>query len=313
MLLPVARRVLAIVPVMAMVSVVVFLMLRLSPGDPALIIAGEDANAETIERVRTALGLDRSLVEQFVIWAGNLLQGDLGTSIFTNIPVADLIAQRVEPTLSLTIVTLILSVFVAIPLGTIAGATAGGWLDRTVMGVSVLGFSLPLFVLGYCLIFVFSLKLGALPVQGFVSIAEGFWPFLRNIILPAATLGLSYAVLIARITRASVLESMGEDYIRTARAKGVKERLVITRHALRNSAIPVLTVIGLGLANLISGVVVVETVFNIPGIGRLVVDAILKRDYPVIQGVILVLSAVYVLMNLAIDLGYLALDPRTRN
>lgn len=309
----IAKRVLATIPVMAVVSVAVFLMLRLSPGDPALIIAGEDANAESIERVRIALGLNRSLLEQFWIWAGDLLQGDLGTSIFTRIPVAELIAQRVEPTLSLTVVTIVLSVVVAVPLGTIAGATAGSWLDRTVMSVSVLGFSLPLFVLGYCLIFLFSLQLDVLPVQGFISISEGLWPFLGHMLLPATTLGLSYAVLIARITRANVLETMGEDYIRTARAKGVKERIVVTRHALRNSSIPVLTVIGLGLANLISGVVIVETVFNVPGIGRLVVDAILKRDYPVIQGVILVLSGVYVLVNLTIDLCYFLLDPRVRS
>jgi peptide/nickel transport system permease protein len=312
MLAFVAKRTLAIVPVMAVVSLAVFLLLRLSPGDPALVIAGENADAEAVQRIRAALGLDQPLVTQFVIWLGNMLTGDLGTSIFSNLPVMDLILQRVEPTLSLALTTMVFAILVAVPLGTIAGATAGSWLDRTVMAVSVVGFSVPAFVLGYCMIYLFSLQLGWAPVQGFTSISKGVLPFLGSIALPTLTLGLAYMVLIARITRASVLEMMGEDFIRTARAKGVAERLVVTRHALRNAAIPILTVIGVGVALLISGVVVIETVFNIPGIGRLVVDAILKRDYPVIQGVILLFSAVYVLINLAIDIGYALLDPRVR-
>lgn len=312
MLAFVAKRTLAVIPVMVVVSVVVFLLLRLSPGDPALVIAGDNADAETLQRIRTALGLDQPLTMQFIIWMGNTLSGDLGTSIFTNLPVTELILQRVEPTLSLALTTMLFAISVAVPLGTVAGATAGSWLDRTLMAVSVVGFSVPAFVLGYCMIYLFSLKFGWLPVQGFTSISKGVLPFLRSITLPTVTLGLAYMVLIARITRASVLEMMGEDFIRTARAKGVAERLVITHHALRNAAIPILTVIGIGVALLISGVVVIETVFNIPGIGRLVVDAILKRDYPVIQGVILLFSAVYVLINLAIDIGYALLDPRVR-
>lgn len=312
MLAFVVKRTLAVIPVMVVVSVVVFLLLRLSPGDPALVIAGENADAEAIQRIRTALGLDQPLVSQFLIWMSNTLSGDLGTSIFTNLPVTELILQRVEPTLSLALTTMLFAICVAVPLGTVAGATAGSWLDRTLMAVSVIGFSVPAFVLGYCMIYLFSLQLGWLPVQGFTSISEGVLPFLRSIALPTVTLGLAYMVLIARITRASVLEMMGEDFVRTARAKGVAERLVVTHHALRNAAIPILTVIGIGVALLISGVVVIETVFNIPGIGRLVVDAILKRDYPVIQGVILLFSAVYVLINLAIDIGYALLDPRVR-
>jgi peptide/nickel transport system permease protein len=308
----IAKRALSVVPVMAVVSVVVFLLLRLSPGDPALVIAGENADAAAIERIRETLGLDRPLLTQFLIWGGNLLQGDLGTSIFSNLPVTTLIMQRIEPTLSLALATMIFAIAVAVPLGTIAGATAGSWLDRTLMAVSVVGFSVPAFVLGYCLIWLFSLKLGLLPVQGFTSISEGIAPFLRSIALPTLTLGLAYLVLIARITRASVLEIMGDDHVRTARAKGVRERVVVTRHVLRNAAIPILTVIGIGVALLISGVVVIETVFNIPGVGRLVVDAILKRDYPVIQGVILLFSATYVLINLSIDVGYALLDPRVR-
>lgn len=308
----VAKRMLGLIPVILVVSIVVFLLLRLSPGDPAVVIAGDNADAATIERIRASLGLDRPLVTQFFIWAGALLQGDLGISIFSNIPVSDLILQRLEPTASLALTTLVFAIVIAVPLGTIAGATAGSWLDRALMLVSVLGFSVPVFVLGYCLIYVFSLQMRVLPVQGFVSIRDGIGPFFATIALPTVTLGLAYLVLIARITRASVLEMMGEDFIRTARAKGVKERLVVTRHALRNAAIPILTVIGIGVALLISGVVVIETVFNIPGVGRLVVDAILKRDYPVIQGVILMFSGVYVLVNLAIDIGYAFLDPRVR-
>jgi peptide/nickel transport system permease protein len=312
MLAFVAKRVLSLIPVIVVVAVVVFLLLRLSPGDPAVVIAGDNADAAAIERIRASLGLDQPLVTQFLIWAGSLLRGDLGISIFSKIPVTELILQRLEPTVSLALTTLFFAVLIAVPLGTIAGATAGSWLDRSLMLVSVLGFSIPAFVLGYCLIYVFSLQLRILPVQGFSSIRQGIGPFLSTIALPTMTMGLAYLVLIARITRASVLEMMGEDFIRTARAKGVKERIVVTRHALRNSAIPILTVIGIGVALLISGVVVIETVFNIPGVGRLVVDAILKRDYPVIQGIILMFSGTYVLINLAIDIGYAFLDPRVR-
>lgn len=308
----VAKRLLAVLPVMLVVAGTVFLLLRLSPGDPALVIAGDNASAAAVERIRDALGLNQPLPTQFVIWVGRLLAGDLGTSIFSNLPVTTLIAQRIEPTLSPALATMVFAVAVAVPLGTLAGATAGSWLDRALMAGSVLGFSLPAFVLGYCLIWLFSLQLGLLPVQGFTSIREGVLPFLRSITLPTLTLGLAYLVLIARITRASVLEMMGEDFVRTARAKGVAERIVVARHALRNAAIPILTVIGIGVALLIGGVVVIETVYNIPGVGRLVVDAILKRDYPVIQGVILLFSAAYVVVNLAIDVGYAVLDPRVR-
>ena len=305
-------RILSIIPVMALVAIIVFLLLRLSPGDPALVIVGDNADAATIARVRDQLGLDRPLLTQFLIWLGQILRGDLGMSVFSRLPVAQLMLQRAEPTLSLALSTIIVAIAIAVPLGTLAGATAGSRLDRTLMAVSVVGFSAPAFVLGYCLIYVFSLRLGLLPVQGFTSIREGLLPFARSMALPTATLGLGYAVLIARITRATVLEAMGEDFIRTARAKGVAERAVILRHALRTAAIPILTVVGVGIALLIGGVVVIETVFNIPGIGRLVVDAILKRDYPVIQGVVLLFSFAYVMISLVVDLIYTALDPRIR-
>jgi len=226
--------------------------------------------------------------------------------------VTALIAQRIEPTLSLAVVTILITVVVAVPLGTLAAYRHGSWLDRLVMGFSVAGFSIPVFVLGYLLIWIFAVELRWLPVQGFVSIRQGLWPFLERMILPASALSVIYIALIARIARASVLEVLGEDYVRTARAKGLAELPVVTRHALRNAAVPIVTVIGVGIALLIGGVVVTESVFNIPGLGRLTVDAVLARDYPTIQAVILLFSFLYVLINLLIDLSYLVLDPRIR-
>lgn len=308
----IVRRVLATIPVMLVVALVVFLLLHLAPGDPAGIIAGDDGSPEDIARIRAAMGLDRPLPVQLWLWFGSLIQGDFGTSVFSNLPVMTLVSQRLEPTVSLALTTIIFAVLVAVPLGTIAAWRSGMLMDRLVMIFTVLGFSVPSFVLGYCLIYVFSLKLHILPVQGFVSIREGLWPFLRTIILPTVMLGTVYMVLIARITRASVLEVLQEDYIRTARAKGLSEALVLLRHALRNAAVPIVTVVGFGIALLISGVVITESVFNIPGIGRLTVDAILKRDYPVIQGIILLVSGTYVLVNTAIDILYAFLDPRIR-
>lgn len=306
------KRLAATIPVMGFVALFVFMLLHLTPGDPAGVIAGQDATAEDIARIRTTLGFDRPVHEQFVIWVGNIIRGDLGVSVFSNVPVAQLILQRVEPTVSLAITTIIFSVLIAVPLGTIAAWKAGTSIDRTVMILAVLGFSVPAFVLGYCLIYVFALQAGLFPVQGFVSIREGFLPFLRSIALPTIMLGTSYMVLITRIARASVLEVLEEDYVRTARAKGVRESSVLIRHALRSAAVPIVTVIGLGFAFLISGVVITETVFNFQGIGRLTVDAIAKRDYPVIQGVILVVSFLYVIINTIIDITYAYLDPRIR-
>jgi peptide/nickel transport system permease protein len=297
---------------MGVVALVVFLILRLSPGDPATVIAGDYATPEAVARIRANLGLDQPIHVQFLSWLWRLLQGDLGISIFSDLPVATLIAQRVEPTLMLSLTTLSFSIVVAVPLGAIAAWKAGSWIDRTVMVVSVLGFSVPVFVLAYVLIYLLSLQLGLFPVQGYVSPAEGLLRFLQAIALPTVALSAIFIALIARITRASVLEVLDEDYIRTARAKGLTESRVLTRHALRNAAVPIVTVIGLGVALLIGGVVVTESVFNIPGMGRLVVDAILKRDYPIIQGLILVFSFVYILVNLLVDIAYTALDPRIR-
>ncbi len=297
---------------MAVVAFVVFLLLYLTPGDPAAILAGDAATTEDIQRVREALGLDRPFLMRFGEWAGALLRGDLGTSIFTKLPVTRLIAQRIEPTLALTLCTLVVAVAVALPMGVVAAARAGSWIDRSVMAFTVLGFSLPVFVLAYILIMVFSIELDWLPVQGYRPIRDGFWEWLRHLILPSLALGTVYMALIARITRASMLDVLSQDYIRTAQAKGLTQESVLVGHALKNAAVPIMTVVGIGIALLIGGAIVTETVFAIPGIGRLTVDAILRRDYPIIQGVILIFSAAYVLINLAVDLSYMLFDPRIR-
>lgn len=297
---------------MAVVAFFVFSLLYLTPGDPAAVIAGDIATDEDIKRIRQSLGLDDPFLVRFGNWVWALFHGDLGTSIFTNLPVARLIEQRIEPTISLTLCTLVVSLVLAVPLGTIAAARAGSWLDKTVMGVSVIGFSLPVFVLAFGLILIFSVTLEWLPVQGYRPISEGVWQWLRHLILPSIALGTVYAALIARITRASVLDVLAQDYIRTATAKGMKEGQVLWGHALKNAAVPIVTIVGIGIGLLISGAVVTETVFAIPGVGRLTVDAILRRDYPIIQGVILIFSAAYVLINLLIDLSYMIFDPRIR-
>ena len=297
---------------MAVVAFVVFLLLYLTPGDPAAILAGDAATGDDIKRIREKLGLDQPFLVRFGEWIGQLVRGDLGISIFTNLPVAHLIAQRIEPTLSLTLCTLLVSVLIAVPLGTVAAARAGTWIDRCVMGFSVLGFSLPVFVLAYILILVFSIQLDWLPVQGYRPIREGVWEWVRHLILPSTALGTVYIALIARITRASMLDALAQDYVRTAQAKGLTPSEVLVGHALKNAAVPIVTVIGIGIALLISGVVITETVFNIPGLGRLTVDAVLKRDYPIVQGLILVFAAAKVLVNLMIDISYAFLDPRIR-
>ncbi|MBN9063469.1 MAG: peptide ABC transporter [Rhizobiales bacterium 65-9] len=308
----VLRRVLATIPVMLVVAVFVFLMLRLSPADPAAIIAGDSATTEQVAEIRSRLGLDQPILSQFVIWFGKLARGDLGESFFFKKSIVELIGERIEPTLSLAFVTIVLAVAIAIPLGVLAAYRQGSWVDRIVMGFSVLGFSVPVFVIGYLLIYLFAIKLGWLPVQGYQRIAQGVGGWLERLILPALTLSVIYVALVARMTRTSLLEVLSEDYIRTARAKGQIELKVLFRHALKNAAVPIVTVVGLGVALLIGGVVVTESVYTIPGLGRLTVDAVLARDYPVIQAVILLFSFVYVLINLLIDLSYTLFDPRIR-
>ena len=308
----VVRRILSTIPVMAVVALFVFSLLYIAPGDPAAIIAGDQATPADIERIRQSLGLERPFLVQFGDWAWRILHGDLGTSIFTNLPVTNLIAQRIEPTLSLMLVTLILSIGIAVPLGVAAAWKAGSLIDRLVMVFAVFGFSVPVFVIAYLLAYAFALELDWLPVQGYTPIARGFWPWLQNLILPAIALGAVYIALIARMTRASMLEVLQQDYIKTARAKGMGQGGILFVHALKNAAVPIVTVIGLGIATLIGGAVVTESVFVIPGLGRLTVDSILRRDYPVIQGLVLLFSFAYVLVNLGIDLIYTLLDPRIR-
>lgn len=306
------RRLLMTIPVMGMVAVFVFFLLHLAPGDPAAIMAGDNASPENIMDIRRKLGLDEPLWRQLVVWLASLASGDLGRSMFWGDPVTTLIAQRAEPTISLAITTIVFAVTVAVCLGVVAAANVGRAVDRFVMGLAVAGFSVPVFVVGYLLIFLFSIELRWLPVQGYTPIAEGILAWLHNLILPTVALGLAYVALIARITRTTMLDVLAEDYIRTANAKGVARAPMLLRHALKNAAVPIVTVIGIGVALLIGGVVITETVFNIPGIGRLVVDAIARRDYPIIQGVIMIFSGIYVLVNLLVDLSYTFLDPRIR-
>ncbi|NCY23304.1 MAG: ABC transporter permease [Alphaproteobacteria bacterium] len=292
----VTRRILATIPVLGVVAIVVFLLLRLSPGDPAAIIAGDNASLEDIAMIREQLGLDRPLLQQFILWAMQLLGGDLGNSIYLSRPVLGLIVERVEPTVALALTTMVFAMLLAIPMGVLAAWRAGSWVDQTIMALSVLAFSVPVFLIGYGLVIGLSLELEWLPVQGFVSFAEDPMRFASHLVLPTVTLGLVYMALLARITRATMLE--------TPR--------VLLLHALKSAAVPIVTTIGTGLALLIGGVVVTESVFAIPGIGRLTIEAVLQRDYPIIQGVILVIATVYVLVNLAIDLAYPLLDPRIR-
>jgi peptide/nickel transport system permease protein len=305
------KRILVTFPVMGVVAVLVFLLIHLSPGDPAAVMAGDNATVEEVEQIRKSMGLEKPMLEQFVIWSGNILTGDLGTSISSQRPVSELILQRVGPTVSIAVWTMSFAVLMAIPLGILAAYRAGSIADRVVMLLSVMAFSVPVFLIGYLLVYVFSMTLGWLPVQGYRPMSDGLWNYFKHLILPCTTLGLVYMALLTRMTRATMIEALGEDYIRTARAKGLGVKAVIW-HALKNAANPIITTIGVGIALLIGGVVVTETVFAIPGIGRLTVDAVLRHDYPVIQGVLLVASGIYVLINLLVDLSYRLFDPRIR-
>ncbi len=307
------RRIIATIPVMGVVAIFVFLLLHLTPGDPATVIAGDYASPADVERIREQLGLNEPLHVQFIEWVGRLFHGDLGTSIFSQLPVSHLIAQRIEPTIALALTTIIFAVAIAVPLGVLAAWKSGTWVDRVIMIFAVLGFSVPIFVIAYSMIWGFSIKLHWFPVQGYKSIfKDGFIPFIRHITLPTVALGFFYIALIARITRASVMEILTEDYIRTAHSKGLASKVVLLRHALKNASVPIVTIIGIGIGLLLGGVVVTESVFNIPGLGRLTVDSILRRDYPIIQGMVLFFSGIYVVINLLVDISYTFLDPRIR-
>jgi peptide/nickel transport system permease protein len=308
----VLRRLAATVPVLGFVGLFVFFLLRLTPGDPAILIAGDQATTQQIASIRAQLGLDRPLIEQLVAWAGQLAQGDLGRSVFSDMEVTRLIGMRIEPTAMLALVAIVMALAIALPLGTLSALKAGSRVDRAVMAFAMIGFSSPVFVVAFLLVYVFALSLGWFPTQGYVPLSQGLLPCLNSLVLPGLALAMLYAALLARVTRASLLEVLSEDYVRTAHAKGMRPRRVVLRHALKNCAIPVVTVVGVGIAALLGGVVVTETVFNIPGLGRLTTDAILRRDYPVVQGLILVFSLVYVTVNLLVDLSYVLFDPRIR-
>jgi peptide/nickel transport system permease protein len=312
MLFFVIRRIASTVPVLVMVALIVFMILRLTPGDPAAALVGDNGTSADIARVRESLGLDRPLPIQFATWTAQALHGNLGQSYYMKQPVAQLIEQRIEPTLSLSAITIVMTLLLAIPLGVLAAWRHGGWLDRTLMGFSVMGFSVPSFVVGYILIWAVALHAKLLPVQGYSHLSAGVGPWLAHLILPSITLSIIYLALIARVTRAAVAEALTEDYIRTARAKGISELRVLVRHALGNAAVPIATVIGIGIGLLIGGVVVTETVYAIPGLGQLTVDAVLGRDFPLVQGITLFFSFIYVMINLLVDLSYMLLDPRIR-
>lgn len=308
----IVRRLVSTIAVMVMVGVFIFLLLRLAPGDPAAIIAGDAATPEMIDGIRAKLGLNDPLPVQFVHWALSILGGDFGTSIFSGRPVLQLISQRLEPTISLAVSTIVFSSAAGVTFGIVAAWRAGGLIDRILSAFATLGFSVPVFVIGYFLIYCFAISMHWLPVQGYKPLDQGVGPWFEQLILPVATLSVAYIAVIARITRASMLEVLSEDYMRTAAAKGASSYSLLFHHALKNAGVPILTVIGLGFAYLIGGVVITETVFNIPGVGRLAVDAINNRDYPIIQAVLILSSGVYVLVNLAVDLAYTLIDPRIR-
>jgi peptide/nickel transport system permease protein len=298
--------------VLIVVALVVFGLLRFTPGDPAAVMLGDNASAADVERLRRVLGLDQPLPVQFATWVGQIARGDLGQSLFLNRPVAQAILERLEPTLLLTFYALVIAVGVAVPAGTLAAARQGTWTDRGMMMFSLLGVSLPDFLVGLLLILVFAVALGWMPSEGYRPIGDGLLENVRGLLLPAIALGMAQAALIARTTRASVLEVLRHDYVQTARAKGLSERVVMWRHVLRNALVPVVTIIGLSYAILMGGAVIIETVFNLPGVGRLVISAVSRRDYPVVQGVILFVAAVSVLVNLVVDVLYAQLDPRVK-
>lgn len=306
------RRLLSTVVVMATVGVFVFLLLRLSAGDPAAIMAGDTATPQMIAALRVQLGLDDPLPVQFYHWAASMLGGDFGTSIFTGLPVLQLITQRLEPTVSLAVLTMIVAVTLGVTFGILAAWRAGGFVDHALTGFSALGFSVPVFVIAYFLVYALALKIHWFPVQGYAPIGQGVDTWLEHLVLPTTALSLPYIAFIGRISRASMLEVLSEAYMRTAAAKGASSYAMLFNHALKNASVPILTVIGISFAYLVGGVVIIETVFNIPGIGRLVMDAIDNRDYPVIQGVLILVSGLYVLINLLVDLCYTLVDPRIR-
>ncbi len=307
------RRVLLAIPVMFVVAAGVFLLLYLTPGDPAAVVLGPDASPQRIAELRQQLGLDRPVAIQVARWFTRLLHGDLGQSIYLNRPVTQTILERAEPTLMLTLLATLFAILVGLPIGIVSATRAGSWADLGAMLVALGGISMPSFWVGLNLIFVFAVLIGVLPVAGYQPLSQGFWGNLRYLILPAVTLGFAQAALLARMSRSLMLDVLREDYVRTARSKGVEERRVVLSHALRNAMVPLVTVMGLTFAILMGGAVITEQVFNIPGVGRLLVQSVLRRDYPVVQGIVLVIAFNYVVINLCVDILYGLFDPRVRH
>ena len=306
------RRLLASIPVILLVGVLTFSILHIAPGDPAVLMAGEEATPEDVEEMRVALGFDKPFIVQFGRWAGRLLKGDLGTSIFSQHTITSLMKPRLQPTLSLAFLAITLSIAIGVPIGVLAAWKVGTWVDRGVMLFAVLGFSIPVFWLGFLFIWAFAVQIHLFPAVGFVPITDGVFPFLRSLTLPALANAIPFSALVARMTRSTMVEVMREDYIRTARAKGLSERVVNIRHGLRNASIPIVTVVGLVFAALVGGAVVTETVFAIPGLGRLLVDGVVRRDFPIVQAMLMVVAVAYVFVNLMVDIAYAYLDPRIR-
>lgn len=306
------KRLLSLIPVLLVVAVVVFSIIHLTPGDPALVILGPDAPLEAIDNLREELGLHLPLYEQFVIWMSGVLKGDLGDSIFLKKPVVEVFMNQLGPTLSLSIMAQIIAIIFAIPMGILASTRKGSTIDQTMMGISLFGISVPSFLLGLFLILIFAVQLGWFPVAGYKPLSAGIWNHINYLILPALALGFMQAALITRMTRASMLEILNANYIKTARAKGLREKVVIYKHALRNAFITILEVLGQTFSTLIAGAFVVEAVFNIPGIGQLMVNSVERRDFALIQGTVLIVAVVHVLINLVVDLLYGLVDPRVR-
>lgn len=308
----VIKRILALIPVLAVVAVATFLLIHMMPGDPAAVILGPEATVEEIEELREALGLNAPLPVQFFSWLGDVFTGDLGTSIFTGDAVTVMLFNALGPTIALAIFAEILALLIAVPAGIIAARRRGTALDQGMMGGALLGISVPSFLLGLLLMLVFAVWLKVLPVAGYAPLSDGLGQHLRYLILPAIALGTMQAALIARMTRSSMLDVFAQNYMKTAKAKGLTERLQVLKHALRNASLPILTTVGQSFGTLIAGAAVVETVFNIPGIGQLIVNSVERRDFVVIQGVVLMIAVAYVLINLIVDLLYSVLDPRVR-
>jgi peptide/nickel transport system permease protein len=306
------KRILAMVPVMFLVSLIVFLIIHLTPGDPAIVMLGEEANPQTLAALRHELGLDQPIIVQYGVWVAKVLSGDLGRSIRTNQPVTEAIAQRLPTTIELTLLAMLVSLCIAIPTGIISATQRNSASDLIVTTLALIGVSMPNFFLAILLIFIFALNLRWLPPIGFTPITKDLVANVQGMILPAITLGAATAAVVARLTRSSLLEVLGQEYIRTARAKGLAERAVIYTHALKNAMIPVVTIVGLQIGALLSGAVITETIFVLPGVGRLVVDSIFQRDFPLVQGVVLFGAMVFVVANLVVDVLYSFLDPRIR-